>query len=54
MLTPEERAAIERRLSDLRSRMEKLDHLRIGANISEWAALYEECEALEKQFGDDL
>ena len=53
-MTPEERTAIERRVADLKSRMEQLDHLRIDANISEWAALYEECERLEKQFGDDF
>jgi hypothetical protein len=53
MVTPEERAAIERRVAELRSCMKALDHLRIHANIPEWAALYEECDALEKQLGDD-
>jgi len=52
-VTPEERAATEQRIADLTARMHELDHLRNPANISPWAALYEEREALEKQLSDD-
>jgi hypothetical protein len=52
-LTPAEREAIQRRMADLTARMRKLDHLHNLANIPEWAALYEERDALEKQLGDD-
>jgi hypothetical protein len=52
-MTPEERESIELRMAELKARMDALDHLHNPANVPEWAALYEEREALEKQFGGD-
>jgi len=52
-LTPEERESRERRIAELTARMEKLDHLRIPKNIAEWAELYEQREALDKQLTDE-
>ena len=52
-LTPEERAAIKARMAELADKMAKLDHRNKPANINEWAALYEERDAVDKKLGDD-
>ena len=52
-LNSEAREALKRRIADLTAGMEALDHLRRPGNIAEWAALYEEREALDQQLGDD-
>ena len=51
--TPEDHAAIELRITHLKTRMDRLDHLRRPEHIAERAALYEMRDALEKLLGND-
>ena len=51
-LTPEERAAIKRRMAEFADKMAKPGPWNNPADINEWAVLYEERDALGKQLGD--
>jgi hypothetical protein len=52
-LTQEEREALKKRMSELKVRMGELRRRATSTDIAEWAELYAEREALEKQLGDE-
>ena len=51
-LTREERVGIAIRIEEIKTSMRKLE-LTDPSNIPEWAALYEQCDAIDRQLGDD-
>jgi hypothetical protein len=52
-LTPEKRAAVMRRLSEVTARLDEMQPTLSSTVAPEWVELYQERKTLEKQLEDD-
>jgi hypothetical protein len=52
-LTPEEREALKKRMSEIKVRMEELRGSVTAADLGEWADLYAERKTMEDRLADE-